>query len=474
MAWYNANWTKRKKITVKASEVDSTLTDFPVYVDLSAVAGITNPDGIRVTKADETTEVAREIVSADEMYFKADSLSATTDTDFYIYYGNAGASDYATNATYGAENVWDSNFKLVSHNGSDDSTSNAHNGTLNGDASVQTSQSAVGEEAVSGDGNGDYVAFGDIGVSGNSQITVSVFSYVNGSTSDGAIWGGNNTTESGDDRTGLRYDSRGYSGGGSNVFKFAVSTGGGDSQSESSNQSVSYTTWQALAFSWASGEQPKLYIDGSEDTPSFGGGSISGSIDDMTNFCLFIGARDASMNGYIDEVRVSNIDRGSSWNTSEQINLQTPTTFYTVGSEETSVSTWQAQGNGEVTDDGGGTITRRGFVYSTTSYGDPGNVSPAASNYEAVEDESGTYGEVTFDLLMTGLDPDTTYYVRAFAENSAGYSYGNQESFATSSSVSYPTKIKVAGTFVEVQPKVKVGGTFVAYTPKIKQGGTFS
>lgn len=42
-----------------------------------------------------------------------------------------------------------------------------------------------------------------------------------------------------------------------------------------------------------------------------------------------------------------------------------------------------------------------------------------------VEDEDGSYGEGEYDLEITGLDPVTTYYVQAFAENADGIAYGN-------------------------------------------------
>jgi len=41
-----------------------------------------------------------------------------------------------------------------------------------------------------------------------------------------------------------------------------------------------------------------------------------------------------------------------------------------------------------------------------------------------VEDESGPFGEGEYDLEISGLDPATTYYVRAFAKNEAGIGYG--------------------------------------------------
>ncbi len=95
------------------------------------------------------------------------------------------------------------------------------------------------------------------------------------------------------------------------------------------------------------------------------------------------------------------------------------------------IQTNQADGNGNITDDGGEDCTERGFVYSETSRADPGNVSPAVSDYEDVENEAGEFGTGAFSLTMTGLDMNTTYYVRAYAKNSAGYSYGDEVSFKT-------------------------------------------
>jgi hypothetical protein len=81
----------------------------------------------------------------------------------------------------------------------------------------------------------------------------------------------------------------------------------------------------------------------------------------------------------------------------------------------------------EITDD----VTRRGFVLSVSSHINPFNTDPDDSDYEIVVDESGTYGVGTFSLNASGLDNDTVYYVRSFAESIIGFSYGNEISFKT-------------------------------------------
>jgi hypothetical protein len=80
-----------------------------------------------------------------------------------------------------------------------------------------------------------------------------------------------------------------------------------------------------------------------------------------------------------------------------------------------------AQSGGNVTNAGGGTITARGVCWNTS--GNPTTANPNTSN--------GT-GTGSFTSSLTGLSLNTTYYVRAYATNSAGTAYGNEVSFTTS------------------------------------------
>ena len=77
---------------------------------------------------------------------------------------------------------------------------------------------------------------------------------------------------------------------------------------------------------------------------------------------------------------------------------------------------------GEVISEGGDQNTTRGFCFSTTS------------NSTILNDTTvnGTGLGVYSDTLHN-LTPSTTYYVRAYATNSVGTSYGNEVSFSTSS-----------------------------------------
>lgn len=75
---------------------------------------------------------------------------------------------------------------------------------------------------------------------------------------------------------------------------------------------------------------------------------------------------------------------------------------------------------GNVTHDGGATVTIKGVCWSTTQ-------NPDINDFHTV-DGSGTGGFVSY---LTGLAENETYYLRAFATNEVGTSYGNQLSFTT-------------------------------------------
>lgn len=87
-----------------------------------------------------------------------------------------------------------------------------------------------------------------------------------------------------------------------------------------------------------------------------------------------------------------------------------------------------ALGGGNVTNDGGSVVTERGICWSTSH-------NPTINDNHA---SNGT-GAGAYSVEMTGLTPNTTYYVRAYAINSAGVSYGSEVSFTTAQGISAPT-----------------------------------
>ncbi|MCP4174617.1 MAG: hypothetical protein GY758_28030, partial [Fuerstiella sp.] len=78
--------------------------------------------------------------------------------------------------------------------------------------------------------------------------------------------------------------------------------------------------------------------------------------------------------------------------------------------------------SGEVTGDGGEPVTARGVCWSTSQEPDMTNGAVCA--------QEGT-GTGIFESFIAGLSPHTTHYVRAYATNSTGTSYGNEIEFET-------------------------------------------
>lgn len=112
-------------------------------------------------------------------------------------------------------------------------------------------------------------------------------------------------------------------------------------------------------------------------------------------------------------------------NYGEQIAFTAGKTPPTVTTDEvTSITVNSAQCGGRVTDEGGTPVTARGVCWSTTEY--------PTINDNHTTDGVGA-GQFTSDL--TGLEEDTKYYVRAYATNEMGTSYGTQRLFYTLSNV---------------------------------------
>ena len=100
----------------------------------------------------------------------------------------------------------------------------------------------------------------------------------------------------------------------------------------------------------------------------------------------------------------------------------------------TEISVNSVQGQGEVLTDSGSDILSRGFVVATgtDALSDPGNTNPyTQTTYFLIYEDTAT-GTDIFDDLLFGLATGTDYRYRAYAENSEGFSYGEDIGFSTS------------------------------------------
>lgn len=156
--------------------------------------------------------------------------------------------------------------------------------------------------------------------------------------------------------------------------------------------------------------------------------------------------------GYLDNGRVTNSSRSTIgyWETGRIMNSSRSTLGYYEGvndeqaslffffffygsvtsqiptlstSEVSNLGNTTATSGGNVSADGGATVTARGVVWST-------NPTPVISLSTKTSNGTGTG---IFSSSLTSLSPNITYFVRAYATNSAGTAYGNEVSFKTSS-----------------------------------------
>jgi formylglycine-generating enzyme required for sulfatase activity len=105
----------------------------------------------------------------------------------------------------------------------------------------------------------------------------------------------------------------------------------------------------------------------------------------------------------------------------------TPATTPTVTTAAAaSISGSGATLGGEVTADGGRTVTARGVVYATTP-------EPTLTSPGALAAASGGTG--TFSVTATGLTEGTTYFARAYATNNLGTAYGSEIVLTTDTTV---------------------------------------
>ena len=170
--WWNTDWSYRKLITIDSSYVDATLTNFPVMVynisdtDLDTDAQSDGDDIAFVSYVDNSTQFNHELdtyFSDGELvaWVNVTSVSSSSDTKFWMYYGNGGTSNQEH-----VTDTWDSDFEAVYHMSGtssgdiDDSTSNNHDVTVEGDNPTYN-VSAIAGYGVGFDGTNDYLSIPD-------------------------------------------------------------------------------------------------------------------------------------------------------------------------------------------------------------------------------------------------------------------------------------------------------------------------
>lgn len=142
--WWNTQWHYRKLITIDHTKISANLTNFPVLISRSSdpqLATATQPNGqdiVFIRYEDNTTILNHEVEFYNNIsgqlitWVNVTSLSSTKNTNLWMYYGNptCGPQEHITG-------TWDSSYVMVQHLNEtgttmDDSTSYHNNGISTG------------------------------------------------------------------------------------------------------------------------------------------------------------------------------------------------------------------------------------------------------------------------------------------------------------------------------------------------------
>ncbi|MBX2960890.1 MAG: hypothetical protein KF687_00170 [Cyclobacteriaceae bacterium] len=114
----------------------------------------------------------------------------------------------------------------------------------------------------------------------------------------------------------------------------------------------------------------------------------------------------------------------------------------------TGITSTGASSGGAITSDGGATITVAGVCWGTS----PAPTTAGSKTTDAIISGS-------FTSTIAGLSPGVTYFVRAYATNSAGTAYGNELSFTIAPVVPQITTSPVTELTIS---SAKTGGTIIS------------
>ncbi|MES2436602.1 MAG: RHS repeat-associated core domain-containing protein [Patescibacteria group bacterium] len=465
-SWYNSSWGYRVPITASSSKVLEDIKD--VYVPLSSL-----PSGffanaksdscdIRMTKADGTTELAIDLVSASttgQLHFSTgNSLSTSSSTIFYLYYGNPSASCYASNATYGANNVYDSNTKGVWHleqNSAStgaivDSTSNVHHGTMYSNYSANANGTTTGKlgSAAVFDGTNDTIDVPDSSDFEGAATTIEAWAYMDTLPS---VKGENEV---------LVTKKHGSSPWRSYAVMFSNPENRTDGNWNNSSGSTGYAGTYAGSVSANAWHYVTLRQNPSDTssevsvrTNASNATTYTADTDGTTynsNDALRFGADYAGgerLDGNLDEIRIHNVARSDNYITTRYNNMNAPSTFWSVGSQTAAATssntsytenyTYNILGNILTKTGAAGTYAYTG---SSTGYANPHAVTAIGSDTYAYDNN----GNLTSAPGITNLWDYRNRLTQSVATSTVTYAYDHANSrikySVASTTTSYPNK----------------------------------
>lgn len=398
-----AGYQYYKQITLNSSQISGTHSNFPILISItdSDLIGKVQPDGddiIFASDANGTVIYDHQIESYNSTngtyraWVRIPSISSANNT-LVMFYGNSAATNTSTTDT------WNTNYQLVMHmDDVNDQSGKGNNGTNTGTTS--TTGKIGNARSFTTSGGNDYISIADdatLDITGN--ITISAWINVTnfGDTPDLITKGDYSDSYS----TWIR------NGG---TLRFAT-----NNASLTSTGSISSGTTAYVTFTKTNSGRT-IYING----------SASGNDNSTTAFAtnndpLFISSSDYGLNGFVDEVRISNVARSANWISTEYNNQNNPATFHSFGAEQSTdvtaptapqnvAATAVTGGDIQITfddvDETGSGVSSYSIKRSTTqggSYSQVGTISDNESASYTYTDNSTTNG-ITYYYVISAID----------------------------------------------------------------------
>ena len=336
----SAAYSFNRTVTIDHTQVGgSDSTNFPLavagtFTDLKTVGNggsVQNSSGYDVVFTSDagcTTLMTFEIetygatTGAIAFWVKVPTVSHTSDTIFYMCYGNSGISTFQGGS---AGAVWDANFKAVWHL-KDGTTLSGADSTTNGVTLTNTAGTAVAG-VVDGALHVAYASNAQMD-SANNPFTSATFS-ANGLTLE--AWVNRDTFVGAQDGQVVNMEGAYTLAVANQAINFEINGAGGAGVATMTGR-MSLGTWYLIACTADSGGNIICYING---VSSATGTQTYYDLDSLTRG-YSLGGRNPSTGGYnidagIDETRISNIPRSADWLLTEYNNEKPSPSIPTIG-----------------------------------------------------------------------------------------------------------------------------------------------
>ena len=352
VGWWDTDWEYRKMIIIDHDYVTETLTDFPVFInitdnDLKAHAQ-NDGDDITFVNENNTLQFSHELESYDSKngtlvaWVNVTKVYANRDTYFFMYYGNAtvGSQENPTG-------TWDGNYMGVWHMKDliqgitlGDSTNNNNNGIKKDeDEPIEVSGKIM--ESQNFDGANDYVNCGDdnslVFGDGSNDYPFTIEAWVNFKDATSNDFLGKLDLTTGSEKKEYLFLTN-------DKDELMIRTFDNNMNAEynysSDDKMKLYEgTWHYYVATYTGTINDfTLYLDGKELSGSVGQGDVEEYVAMEDTDCPFYmgksiethGADTNLLDGVMDEVRVSNTARSEAWINTTYHNIHSVSQFLNV------------------------------------------------------------------------------------------------------------------------------------------------